>query len=78
MIKRNIDKLFILGDVAGPTCVQLAGLIIQYNATVEMLTQRVLRLNADHWVGAIQTIYEHLRQIMKSVRYMTGFWDEYN
>src|SRR5208337_1165136 len=43
MVERNIDKLFILGDVAGPACIHLARLIIQYHETVEMLTQRVLR-----------------------------------
>jgi hypothetical protein len=37
-----------------------ARLIVQYNTTVEMLTQHILRLNADQWVAAIQQIYEHL------------------
>ncbi len=67
MIERNIDKLFVLGDVAGPTCIHLNWLIIQYNATVKMLTQRVMRLNANHWIGAIQQIYDHLDLLDKVV-----------
>jgi hypothetical protein len=34
MIERNIDRLYISGDVAGPTCIHLARLIIQHNVTV--------------------------------------------
>ena len=67
MIERNIDRLYILGDVAGPTCIHLARLIIQYNVTVEMLVQRVLHLNADQWTGAVQQIFEHLDLLDKVV-----------
>jgi hypothetical protein len=67
MLERNIDKLFILGDVAGPTCIQLSRLIIQYNATVETITQRILTLNADQWITAIQQVYEHLALLDKVV-----------
>jgi len=35
MLERNIDRLFMLGDVAGPNCLHLVRLLMQYNTTVK-------------------------------------------
>lgn len=60
MIDRNIDKLFILGDLAGPSCLQLVRLLLQYNASVEEIASLVVTLNAEQWVEAIGHLDEHL------------------
>ena len=67
MIERNIDRLYILGDVAGPTCIHLVRNIIQYNFTVERLVQRVLNLNANQWTIAVQEIFNHLDLLDKVI-----------
>jgi hypothetical protein len=30
MIDRNVDRLFMLGDLAGPACLQLVSVLLQY------------------------------------------------
>jgi hypothetical protein len=35
MVERNIDKLFLLGDAAGPSCLSVVRVIFQYNETVQ-------------------------------------------
>jgi hypothetical protein len=47
MMDRNIDRLFLLGDIAGPSCVHLVRLLIQYNEFVERLASRLVTLNAQ-------------------------------
>ena len=60
MMERNIDKLFILGDVAGPSCVHLVRLLIQYNTTVERFASYIMTLNAEQWIEATGHLEEHL------------------
>ena len=60
MIERNIDKLFILGDVAGPSCVHLVRLLLQYSDTVQMISQHIVMMNADQWTEAIDQLEQHL------------------
>jgi hypothetical protein len=67
MIERNIDRLYILGDIAGPTCIHLARIIIQYNFTEGRLVQPVLNLNANQWTIAVQEIFNHLDLLDKVI-----------
>jgi hypothetical protein len=67
MMDRNIDKLFILGDVAGPSCLHLVRLILQYNATVENIVSHVVTLNAEQWVEAVGHLEEHLTLLDKVI-----------
>ena len=67
MIERNIDKLFILGDVAGPSCLHLVRLILQYNATVENIVSHVATLNAAQWVEATEHLNSHLSLLDKVI-----------
>jgi hypothetical protein len=60
MIDRNIDRLFILGDVAGPACLQLVNVLLQYDTLVQNVTSRMMMLNADQWPEAIKHLQEHL------------------
>jgi hypothetical protein len=67
MIERNIDKLFILGDIAGPSCLHLARLLQQYNALSERIAARVVVLSAEQWVEAADHLEEHLALLDKVV-----------
>ncbi len=67
MIERNIDKLFILGDIAGPSCVHLVRLLIKYNDTVEQIVARVTHLNAEQWITAVGHLEEHLALLDKVI-----------
>jgi hypothetical protein len=61
MLDRNIDRLFILGDLAGPSCLQLVRFITQYNSTVEDMAQRIMIMNAEQWKEAVGHLEDHLR-----------------
>jgi len=67
MMERNIDKLFVLGDVAGPSCVHLVRLILQYNATVASIASHMVSLNAEQWVEAAGHIEGHLTLLDKVI-----------
>jgi hypothetical protein len=60
MMERNIDKLFLLGDLAGPSCLHLIRFLLQYNATVEGIVSRVATLNAEQWIEAVGHLEKHL------------------
>jgi hypothetical protein len=60
MMERNTDKLFILGELAGPSCLHLVRLLIQYNVFVEEIAARVATLNAEQWVEAAGHLEAHL------------------
>ena len=53
MIDRNVDRLFMLGDVAGPACLQLVSVLLQYNALVDQIAARVATLAPQRWTEAI-------------------------
>jgi hypothetical protein len=40
MLDRNVDRLFMLGDAAGPACLQLVNVLLQHNALVEEIAAR--------------------------------------
>ena len=60
MLDRNIDRLFMLGDVAGPACLQLVNVLIQYNALVDDIAARMVMLNAATWPQAVGHLEQHL------------------
>ncbi len=60
MLERNTDRLFVLGEVAGPSCLHLVRLILQYNSVVEAVASRVMLLNAAQWVTAVDKLEYHL------------------
>src|SRR5271165_392696 len=60
MLDRNIDRLFMLGDLAGPACLQLVNLLFQYDTLVQNVTSRMMMLNADQWPEDIKHLQEHL------------------
>ena len=63
MLGRNIDLLFILGEIAGPACLQLVGLMLQYEALLQDITTRMLILNADQWAESIRHLQVHLTSL---------------
>jgi hypothetical protein len=60
MLERNIDKLFMLGGLAGVGCLQLVNVIWQYNALADELGARVAMMNATQWPVAIGHLEQHL------------------
>jgi hypothetical protein len=60
MIDRNIDRLFMLGGTAGPTCLQLVGILYQYNTFVDQLVARMMMMNSEQWNAAVPRLRDHL------------------
>jgi hypothetical protein len=67
MMERNIDKLFILGDLAAPTCLDVVRLLLQHDALVEGIAAHVATLNAEQWVEAVDRLGEHLTLLDKVI-----------
>lgn len=60
MLDRNVDRLFMLGKRAGPSCLQLVNVLLQYNALVEEIAARTGMLNANQWAEGISQIEDRL------------------
>jgi hypothetical protein len=60
MLDRYTDKLFLLGEIAGPACLHLVRMLLQYNQVVEAMAARLPMLNADEWPEALGHIEKHL------------------
>ncbi len=60
MIDRNIDRLFVLGNLAGPSCLALVGMLIQYNDFVYQLTSRFTMMAPRQWADALPQLEDHL------------------
>ncbi len=65
MLERNIDKLFLVGDIAGPSCLHLVRLLFQYkyNSTVEEIASATMMMSASQRREAIGHITQHLALI---------------
>jgi hypothetical protein len=61
MLERNTDRLYILGEIAGPSCLQLVRFILQYNDFVTALITRIMVMNAEQWREGVAQLEEHLR-----------------
>lgn len=66
MLERNVDNLFLLSGVAGPSCLQLFRLLLQYNVFVDDATQRIMVMNSKEWQKMLDLFYEHLHLIEKA------------
>jgi hypothetical protein len=53
MLDRNVDRLFMLGDVDGPSCLQLVRVLLQYNAQADSIASRIAVMNAHQWTEEI-------------------------
>lgn len=60
MLSRNIDLLFMLGETAGPACLQLVGLMLQYDTLLQDITARMMMLSAGQWAEGVRHLQEHL------------------
>jgi hypothetical protein len=60
MLNRNCDLLFVLGEAAGPECLQLVSLILQYQERLETTAAGMMMLNAVDWVEGIRGLQELL------------------
>jgi hypothetical protein len=60
LMDRNTDRLFLLGERAGPSCIQLVRFLIQYDDFVGQLVSHIATLNAEQWQGAIGQLNDHL------------------
>jgi hypothetical protein len=63
MLDRYIDKLYLLGEIAGPSCLHLVRLIMQYNSTVQNIAAATLMMNGPQRQEALHHISEHLSLI---------------
>ena len=63
MLERNIDKLFLLGEIAGPSCLQLVRLLFQYNSTVQAIASATMMMSALQRGEALGHITQHLALI---------------
>jgi len=67
MIDRNIDRLFMLGGVAGPSCLQLVGSLLQYNTLVEEFAARMMSMNAEQWTSRVPYLEENISLVSKAI-----------
>lgn len=51
MISRYIDQLFMLGELAGPSCLELVSLLFQYNTILDEATSLMMSMNATEWAA---------------------------
>ena len=61
MLDRNVDRLFMLGKRAGPSCLQLINVMLQYNAFVDEIAARTAIMNANQWAEGISHLEAHLK-----------------
>jgi hypothetical protein len=67
MLDRNLDRLFLLGDAAGPACLQLVTVILQHNKLVDTVTARILSMEKAQTDEALGYVEQHLILLEKVV-----------
>jgi|SRR5579859_807038 len=67
MLDRNVDNFYLLGEPAGPNCLQLVNILNQYNVLVQEISMRVAIMNAQQWPEAIEHLDKHLELIEEVV-----------
>ncbi len=65
MLDRNVDKLYLLGKPAGPSCLQLAGVLLQYGALLQDVVMRISAMGEEDWTEALRHLDEHLALLLK-------------
>ena len=51
----------MLGKRAGPSCLQLINVMLQYNAFVDEIAARTAIMNANQWAEGISHLEAHLK-----------------
>jgi hypothetical protein len=72
MLDRNVDKLFMLGGVVGPTCLQIVTVLLQYNEAVEVVTSRMFEMGPEKWLEGVDHIEAHLGLLAQVATKATG------
>jgi hypothetical protein len=67
MIDRNIDKLFLLGNAAGPACLSLVRFITQYNDLVHRLAASSFMMDVSQKKQSFEQIEQHLALLEKII-----------
>jgi len=75
MLDRNVDQLYLLGESAGPTVLQLVTVALQYNAMIEVASSRCLneahvspRVHANHLLGHITLMDKLIGEAGKEIK----------
>jgi hypothetical protein len=63
MLDRNIDRLFLLGKPAAPTCLQLVSIIGQFNSTAVEFAGAAMMADKDGWAESVDQLGQHLHFI---------------
>lgn len=65
MVERNLDRFYLLEEPAGPACLQLASLIMQYNDALDQMTATVLpRMHGGQWGESVEHLEENAALIV--------------
>ena len=67
MLERNVDNFYLLDEPAGPACLQLVNILLQYNSLVERNSNRVVSMNAQQWPEALKQLENRLDLISEVV-----------
>jgi hypothetical protein len=66
MLNRSIDRLFILGDSAGLSCITLVRLLTQYNERLANLSACLGAMDQHQWPDAVRVLIERLKLFRES------------
>ncbi len=64
MLNSNIDLLYMLGEPAGTSCLQLVSFVFQYDALVRDIASRIVTQGANEWA---ETDVRHLDEELTSL-----------
>lgn len=67
MLDRNVDNLYLLGEPAGPNCLQLVSILTQYNDLVGEVAAHIMIMNAGQWVESVEHLEAQLTLISNVV-----------
>jgi hypothetical protein len=63
LLTRNVDNLYLLGEQAGPTCLQLVSVILQYNDLVQSAAAQLADKAKGEWTDLLHALEGHLTAI---------------
>jgi len=63
MLTRNVDNLYLLGEQAGPTCLQLVSIVLQYNDLVQSAAAQLADKAKGEWTNLLHALEGHLKAI---------------
>jgi hypothetical protein len=65
LIDRNVERLFMLGEPAGPSCLQLVNTIFQFNSFVAAMAARSIMMDLPQWERDVDKLLEHLQSFQQ-------------